>query len=327
MVEFLFFFIIFVKNQKEKRQDMDDHLLEISLQDLKKMLPSRTGDDLSDDFLIAEARYSEVRSMLDILQHPCRLNGYMGLFCIKGKLEVEINLKTYHIGDNSVIINIPGNIARVFKTDEIQEDTHFVLVAVSSDFLSSSRMDYVRLFDESIAILDNPCFVMTESERNIFSKYLDLSSSIMDMGSPNLKQSLRGIVSSCLYYAGAVWQEKLKSARRPGNNDAPSLRSKLVLEQFLKLVAQYHDQERGMAFYADKMYMTPKYLSKLIKNVSGKSGPEWIDSFVILEAKNLLKYTDIPIKEIVYKLHFPNSSVFYKFFKSHTGMTPSEYRG
>lgn len=326
MVEFLFFFIIFVKNQKEKRQDMDDHLLEISLQDLRKMLPSRTGDDLSDDFLIAEARYSEVRSMLDILQHPCRLNGYMGLFCIKGKLEVEINLKTYHIGDNSVIINIPGNIARVFKTDEIQEDTHFVLVAVSSDFLSSSRMDYARLFDESISILDNPCFVMSESEKSIFMKYLDLAYNLLGLGSPNMKHSLRGIVSSCLYFAGAVWQEKLRSAPRPGG-DSPTLRSKLVLEQFLKLVAQYHDRERGMAFYADKMCMTPKYLSKLIKNVSGKSGPEWIDSFVILEAKNMLKYTDIPIKEIVYKLHFPNSSVFYKFFKSHTGMTPSEYRG
>ena len=307
---------------------MEKQLLEISLKDLRRVLPTMTGDDLSDDFLIAEARYSDVQGILNILQHPCRLDGYMGIFCLEGNLEVEINLKTYHIGKNTVIINIPGNIARVFSQDKEQlKDMHFVLVAASSDFLSSSRMDYVRLFDESIAILDNPCFVMTESERNIFSKYLDLSSSIMEMGSPNLKQSLRGIVSSCLYYAGAVWQEKLKSARRPGNNDAPSLRSKLVLEQFLKLVAQYHDQERGMAFYADKMYMTPKYLSKLIKNVSGKSGPEWIDSFVILEAKNLLKYTDIPIKEIVYKLHFTNSSVFYKFFKSHTGMTPSEYRG
>jgi len=66
--------------------------------------------------------------------------------------------------------------------------------------------------------------------------------------------------------------------------------------------------------------------SKLIKQVSGRSAPDWIDSFVILEAKNMLKYTDDSIKEIVFKLHFPNPSVFYKFFKAHTGMTPSEYR-
>jgi AraC-like DNA-binding protein len=81
-----------------------------------------------------------------------------------------------------------------------------------------------------------------------------------------------------------------------------------------------------MAFYADKLCLTPKYLSKLIKQASGKSAPEWIDNFVILEAKNLLKYTNLAIKEIVFQLHFPNQSVFYKFFKAHTGMTPSEYR-
>ena len=81
-----------------------------------------------------------------------------------------------------------------------------------------------------------------------------------------------------------------------------------------------------MAFYADKLCLTPKYLSKLIKQASGRSAPDWIDDFVILEAKNLLKYTDLTIKEIVYKLHVPNPSVFFKFFKAHTGLTPSEYR-
>ena len=81
-----------------------------------------------------------------------------------------------------------------------------------------------------------------------------------------------------------------------------------------------------MEFYADKLFITPKYLSKVIKQASGRSGPEWIDSFVILEAKNLLKYTDKPIKEVVWQLHFPNPSVFNKYFKKHTGMTPSEFR-
>ena len=72
--------------------------------------------------------------------------------------------------------------------------------------------------------------------------------------------------------------------------------------------------------------MTPKYLSKLIKQTSGRSAPQWIDGFVILEAKNMLRYSEIPIKEIVYRLNFPNQSVFYKYFKMHTGMTPSAYR-
>ena len=81
-----------------------------------------------------------------------------------------------------------------------------------------------------------------------------------------------------------------------------------------------------MAFYADQLCLSPKYLSRLIKEVSGKSAPEWIDAYVMLEAKHLLKYTDISIKEIVFKLNFSNQTVFYKYFKAHTGMTPTEYR-
>ena len=71
---------------------------------------------------------------------------------------------------------------------------------------------------------------------------------------------------------------------------------------------------------------TPKYLSKLVKSASGKSAHEWIDSFVILEAKNMLKYSGMSIKSIVWELNFPNQTTFYRFFKTQTGMTPSEYR-
>ena len=86
------------------------------------------------------------------------------------------------------------------------------------------------------------------------------------------------------------------------------------------------DRERGMQFYADKLCLTPKYLSKIVKEASGRSGPEWIDDFVILEAKNLLRYSDESIKEIAYKLNFPSASVFNKFFKAKTGLGPSDYR-
>jgi AraC-like DNA-binding protein len=100
----------------------------------------------------------------------------------------------------------------------------------------------------------------------------------------------------------------------------------MLFEQFIALVAKYHTQYRNVAFYADKLCLTPKYMSKLIKTATGKSAPEWIDAYVILEAKNLLKYSNDTIKQIVFKLNFPNQSVFYKFFKARTGMTPSEYR-
>ena len=100
----------------------------------------------------------------------------------------------------------------------------------------------------------------------------------------------------------------------------------MLVDGFIKLVSEYHTSHRNVGFYADKLCLTPKYLSRVVRDVTGRSAPEWIDAFVILEAKNLLKYSGLAIKEIVYKLSFPNQSVFYKFFKSRTGMTPSEYR-
>ena len=123
---------------------------------------------------------------------------------------------------------------------------------------------------------------------------------------------------------GALWADKLSLARKQSENK--SLRSKAVFEDFLALVRDNHNKERSLSFYADKLYLTPKYLSKLVKNVSGKSAHEWIDSFVISEAMNMLKYSDMSIKSIVWELNFPNQTTFYRFFKANTGMTPSEYR-
>ncbi len=140
----------------------------------------------------------------------------------------------------------------------------------------------------------------------------------------NKREILGSLITSFTYVTMDVWTRELNEARKA--QTPSSARMNLLFERFLALVTEHHNTERGMAFYADKLCLTPKYLSKLVKEASGRSGPAWIDSFVILEAKNLLKYSDKTIKEIVYTLHFPNQSVFYKFFKAHTGMTPSEYR-
>ena len=317
----------FVKLKSYFWGQMEKKTYEISIRDLRKFFPDNSGEDLPDDFFIAVVRYADSAKIFQIISHPCRLDGFMAIFCIKGRLEVEINLKKYSISDNSVIINIPGNIARVEKADyNPSEDLNAVIVAASREFLSDSKMDYVHMFNESMALLDNPCFVITDDELGIFKKYFELSSALMNSDSQNKKQSLNGLVSSCLNYAGAIWSKKISEAQNPHAGKEKSMRSKIILEQFLKLVTEFHNSQRGMSFYAEKLYLTPKYLSKIIKEASGRTGPEWIDSFVIMEAKNMLRYSDMPIKEVVFELHFPNSSVFYKFFKLHTGQTPSEYR-
>ena len=67
-------------------------------------------------------------------------------------------------------------------------------------------------------------------------------------------------------------------------------------------------------------------MSALIKEVSGRSAAQWIDDYVILEAKSLLKYSDLSIQEIAYRLNFSTQSFFGKYFKQHTGISPGQYK-
>lgn len=302
---------------------MQDGLHQIGLKDLQKHFPNPISDNLSDDFYISEIESGEARPLLE---EPCRFNGYMATFCLSGSICVEVDLKQYRISENTVLVTIPGNIVRVSK-EEAGDGGHFITMAVSQNFISSFRLDLSHLLKESLDILHNPCFSIRPHEREVLDRYFELISTLIAANPKDLKEILRNIVSSALYYAGSVWSVRLGETPRIDAKTEGSPRAKLIFESFIRLVMEYHTQERGMAFYADRLCLSPKYLSRLIRDVSGKSGPDWIDSFVILEAKNMLKNSEMPVKQIVYRLHFSNSSVFYKYFKAHTGLTPSAYRG
>lgn len=297
---------------------------EVNIRELKHLSQgSIVNDNLSDDLFVAEMHYE---TKMDIIEYPCRFHGYMAFFCIKGEFEVEINLKKFTIRKDSMFIYTPGNIVRVINIDpQEKESVHFVVVAISEDLMSSTRFDFSKLYNESLRLLESPCVVINENERELCRKYFDLIQEVSKMRMPNMRESVAALISSIFYLMGAMWTDRLTAAKKNGGEEV-STRSKIVLEDFLMLVRDYHTKERSLSFYADKLYLTPKYLSKLIKSVSGKSAHEWIDSFVILEAKNLLKYSDMSIKSIVYELNFPNQTTFYRFFKTKTGMTPSEYR-
>jgi AraC family transcriptional activator of pobA len=304
---------------------MEDALQNISIKELRSVLMGKTGADLGDDFFIMDI--NEYEDKMKLLRYPCRLDGYLAMFCISGDLKMNIDLNTFEIKENSLMINIPGSIIRVaeFSEDDIK-DTHFIVVGMSAEFMSSIKMDFSKLFNESITIMSNPCITLSEKEANLSYSYLKLVNTILaDESIKSKKEIISGLVSSVFYFLGSIWSQRIIEASKQLSTKA-STRAKVTFDQFIKLVTEHHATERNMTFYADKLFLTPKYLSKLVKSISGRSAPDWINSFVILEAKNMLKYSDMTIKGIVYKLHFANQSVFYKFFKSHTGMTPSEYR-
>lgn len=98
------------------------------------------------------------------------------------------------------------------------------------------------------------------------------------------------------------------------------------VRQFMSLLNLHYREQRRVTFYSEQMHITPKYLGSIVTHQTGRTVSDWIDHFVISEAKMLLGYSNLTIQEITYKLNFPNQSFFCKYFKSHTGMTPSEFR-
>ena len=306
---------------------MSDSLFTLDIKDLKALFPTDRIDSLSDDLIISHLTADTLLAddSMQFLKKPFRFNGYLAYFCMGGDFDLEINLRTVTVSKGSLVINTPGNICRVKPVGEGKlQDVNIIIIAMSPEFLTTIRLDFNSLYRESNSILDNPCISLSQEEFETCRMYMRIAEQLIHSGAARSRDALRYLISSVFYYLGNIWTEKISEARKSA--DKGSVRSKMTADSFIKLVVEHHNEERNMAFYADKLCLSPKYLSKLVKAQTGRSAPEWIDAFVILEAKNLLKYSELSIKEIVYKLHFPNQSVFYKFFKAHTGMTPSDYR-
>ena len=103
-------------------------------------------------------------------------------------------------------------------------------------------------------------------------------------------------------------------------------RPQQLSDDFLLLVKQHFKQEHSLEFYANKLCVTPKHLTTTIKSTTDFTAKEWIDKYLLLEAKALLKSTNLTIQEIADTLHFTSQDVFSKYVKHHIGITPKEYR-
>ncbi|MBQ0127175.1 MAG: helix-turn-helix transcriptional regulator [Bacteroidales bacterium] len=290
--------------------------------DLLKQMPQSSYHKLGDDFFIAKLGYNE---SLEFMKYPVRFNGFLAFFCIEGSFSLDINLKSYEVSEGSLIVYTPGNIAKVAAMDQSElSKLQFVLVASTEAFITGVRMDFSKLYEDSLLALENPCIRLDDAERGLLRQYLDLAETLLSLDIPNKAEAVKSLGTSIFYLLGTMWRNQLDVAHQ--ELPARTKRSNAMFENFLKLVADHHRKEHGIKFYADMLLLTPKYLSKFIKEVSGRTAPEWIDSFIILDAKNLLKYSDMSIKEIAYNMHFSSVPAFYKFFQKKTGMTPAVYR-
>ena len=276
---------------------------------------------IGDDFILAK-QTNDVD--LKLLRFPSRIDGFVAAYCRQGHFKCTINLKEYEIHDGMLVVNIPNNIIQLEPIESGDELVELTIMAVSPKYMNTLSSDLDKIFIDALNILKSPIMEMGPKEVDIALQYFKLFDNVINTDSEYRNDSVRYLFTSIFYLIGGMLMKRLRIEEE---NDAQiSTRHKSVFESFIELVEKYHNKERSVRFYADKLCISPKYLSQIIKNMSGFSAPEVINKYVILEAQHLLRHTDLSIKEISDQLNFPTTSYFYKYFKTHTGYTPNSYR-
>jgi len=274
--------------------------------------------NLGDDFILARQTNNVD---LQLLKYPSRINGFIAAYCRSGRFHCKINLQEYDIHGGMLVLNIPNNIIQITPVARESEVVELTILAVSPQFMTTWRSDLNKIFVEALTVLKNPILEMRPEEVDLASDYFSLIDKIIGSDTSYKMESIGYILTSIFYLIGGFVKKRVAES-----DDVITPRNKELFNMFLELVERHHDKERMVGFYADRLCITPKYLSKVIKNVSGMSAPDIINRYVILEAQHLLRHTDLSIKQIADELNFADQSFFYKYFKAHTGMTPNEYR-
>lgn len=247
--------------------------------------------------------------------HPYKLDKLFVVFCDSGAATGSVNLKEYTIRRNGMLVILPGHL---IESIAVSKDFKGSSLVMSNNFLAGLDIgDGFRFYQD---VDGNPHIQLDEQSGGAIRTYIQMCRNMMLIqDNPNVLESLRLLTKVMFLMLG--WQLH-KNALENGRGD----RKSEIMKNFLGLVKDHHNDRRDVAYYADRMHLSPKYMSTIVKDVSGKGALEWIGDYVILDAKARLSSTTDTIQQICYDLHFPTQSFFGRYFKRIVGMSPSDYR-
>lgn len=262
-----------------------------------------------DDFIIdLNATLTQAMSSKEILIR----NGIVILLCKANGGSIIIDSKEYMIPQSSVIVLPSNHIISNINSLLIEQSN---AIAISEDYIlnmpspidtnifSYSRcMSVIKIADDKFEdLLSYYQFIYKESKES--SKYR--------------MEIIRSIFFALILEIIAEYEKVFNTIDKPSNIKANNLS-----DRFFRILATNYKTNRTVKFYADKLNLTPKYLSTAIKRATGRPILVWIHEAILIEAKMLLRTTDMTIQQIADQLNFSSPSAFVQFFKKHTGKTP-----
>lgn len=275
-------------------------------------LPEDLSSILERDFWMLE-NISPI--MLSSLSEPVKFAATSWIIINKGECKADINLVSHEIKAPAFVT---VKSSQILQPTYLSQDFNASVIVMSKRFSDSL---FMFLNNSPIAALSarHPVVKIPDDTSDKFATFLTTLRDIMsDKENPYASQSLMYAV---LYFLHRhVWK-----CYEPFRDELVSRRGRMS-DQFLTLVQENFRKERFLDFYASKLEITPKHLSRTIKKQTGFTAVEWIERYVILEAKVLLKSSNLNIQQISDELNFPSQSFFGKYFKKLTGLSPKEYR-
>jgi AraC-type DNA-binding domain-containing proteins len=268
-------------------------------------------DSIGKDFMLLDNPI--VRSSFN---YPFKVDVTTAIICIQGIMEGSINMKHYKAQGPCLFIVFPNQILQYEYISEDFEGYFIVMSTRFSDSLFSSISERLPL---SRHIQDNPCIPLGSEELDAMLDFYKMIQRVIRLKDhPYRMETVTHLTKAFFYGAGHTFHNITQNEKKS--------KQEVLVEKFTNLVQSHYREQRGLEFYANQLCLTPKYLSKTIKESTNTSANDWIDNYVTLEAKALLKSTNMTIQQISDELNFPSQSFFGKYFKRVVGTSPKEYR-
>lgn len=248
---------------------------------------------------------------------PRSINGFAAIIMLAGEATVQINTKSYTIKPNMILFFSPDSVIR---TERASASAAGYFLAYSKGFINRVQVGLSTSLPVFMHYRKSPILKINEEDvHEVLATFRLMKLLLRSDKKLYRNEIIESLFKTAFYIISEVSNREKEQLPKQG-------RCEVIFDEFMNLLEEHCRRERNVSFYAEQLNITPKYFSSAIKQVSGKTAARWIDDAVNMEAKNMLKFSGMSIQEIAYRLNFSTQSFFGKYFKQHTGVSPSRYK-
>ncbi len=249
---------------------------------------------------------------------PKRMTFILVVLCTEGTARYTVDTHEHIVKKNDIVIISERHVVDNYSASP---DMRGLCMLMSVNFFYEAMSNVKDLSSLFLFSKNYPHVSLSQKEADVFTDYFYmLKRKAADKQNHFRRQVIQALFLAMFYDLGdVIYRVQQTTVRR-------KTRANELFTKYIRLVEENYKHERRVGWYADRLGITPKYLSETVKQVSKRTPNEWIDSCVTLEIRLLLKNSNKTIKDIATELNFPNQSFLGKYFKEHVGMSPSDYR-